>query len=459
VHSRTEGTARTTRRWTRAAVTGVLGLAAATALTTPAQAAIEVDHGIEFVNITNVPKDTPLLLTVTDAAGNTLGSKAFTTATGAYEVNHLGGADCFDAPSSPDIRPGDTLTVSDSAAPLQSYTVADVRYSARFDPAVAADPVAGTIASPPTMVAGGWARNAAGVAIPAAELRLLRGPFSADVEATGGSVALNRGNRINVTPAQSGDGTFTMTILPIEESSVSEAVLTVVEGSNGTSFSGDAAVALPGCPPLDTTRAAVAAPPLPPAPIPPGDADGDGVTNDVDKCPTVAGAINNDGCPVTTPAPVVVPGPAPPAQVVERTVVQNLPLAGAAVAAAPAAGAAPDLAVQGTQAQSLAVTNLSLAQRISITRLRAQGLRLSMRVPNGARVVRIAVHRARNGQKTGRALFAGYRNVTAGQFRATIRDRSLLGRLGAGQYVVEVRAGASRSALAFASRRGFRVNR
>ena len=79
-------------------------LVAAVAAANPAQAAIEIDHGIEFVNVTDVPENTPLLLTVTAPNGATIGSKAFTTATGAYEVNHTGAADgdCWDGATSPD---------------------------------------------------------------------------------------------------------------------------------------------------------------------------------------------------------------------------------------------------------------------------------------------------------------------------------------------------------------------
>ncbi|MEA2323840.1 MAG: hypothetical protein QOD81_3690, partial [Solirubrobacteraceae bacterium] len=107
-----------------------------------------------------------------------------------------------------------------------------------------------------------------------------------------------------------------------------------------------------------------------------------------------------------------------------------------------------------------AVSNLTLSQRISITRLRIQGLRMSMQAPSGANVVRVAVYRARNGQKTGRALFVGYRAPSrAGQFRVTLRDRSLLRTLKAGQYVVEIRLGASRSALGSTATRSFRVTR
>jgi hypothetical protein len=195
-------------------------------------------------------------------------------------------------------------------------------------------------------------------------------------------------------------------------------------------------------------------PPPPPAP----DADGDGIEDIGDKCPNQVGPASNKGCPL----PVVVQTPAPPAQVVERTVVQQAPAAGAAARATGgnAAASAASQGVLGTQARPLAVSNLTLSQRISITRLRIQGLRLSMGAPSGANVVRVAVYRARDGKKTGQALFVGYRAPSrAGQFRITLRDRSLLRKLKAGQYVVEIRPGASRSALGSTATRSFRVTR
>jgi hypothetical protein len=160
-----------------------------------------------------------------------------------------------------------------------------------------------------------------------------------------------------------------------------------------------------------------------------------------------------------TVAPPAQPTPGTPATST-TTVIQVVPGLGAAAAPAAPAGPAAQ-GVQGIQVTSpAAVRNLTLSQRISITRLRIQGLRLSMQVPSGANVVRVAIYKARNGRKTGRALFVGYRNpARAGQFRTTLRDRSMLRKLKAGQYVIEVRPGASRSALGATTLRTFRVTR
>jgi hypothetical protein len=195
--------------------------------------------------------------------------------------------------------------------------------------------------------------------------------------------------------------------------------------------------------------------PLPPAPVPvEPDTDGDGVADNVDQCVNQQGPASNNGCPPpvivdntkpTPPAP-----PAPPAQVINRTVVQVIPGAGAATSA-----------VLGTTAQSpLAVSRLAVSSRISVTRLRLQGLRATMRLRQGTKVVRISIYKARNGQKRGRALYSTTRATSAsGAYRVTLRSRSLLSKLRPGSYVMEVRAGSSRASLGALRRIGFTVTR
>jgi len=168
--------------------------------------------------------------------------------------------------------------------------------------------------------------------------------------------------------------------------------------------------------------------PAAPAPVPP-DADGDGVPDRSDQCVNQVGPASNNGCPL----PVVV----------TNTVVQP-------------GSAAPR---QGVAGRSLAVSHLALARRISISRLRVQGLRASMQVPLGANVVRIAVYKARNHQKSGRALFSTTRAPrSAGLFRVTLRSRAL-SKLKPGLYVLEARAGGSAATLGAVRRLAFTVTR
>jgi hypothetical protein len=81
-----------------------------------------------------------------------------------------------------------------------------------------------------------------------------------------------------------------------------------------------------------------------------------------------------------------------------------------------------------TTSTTAAVSRLSLARRVSVTELRARGLRASMAVAEGTNVVRIAVSRARNGATTGRAVFVTTRSPSApGLFRVTLRSIALRG--------------------------------
>lgn len=144
-------------------------------------------------------------------------------------------------------------------------------------------------------------------------------------------------------------------------------------------------------------------------------------------------------------------------------------IAGAGTAANPAPKVVPGIGqvvapgqiqVQGATASSpLVVSRLTLARRISITRLRVQGLRTSMNVQEGTNVVRIAIYKARNGAKTGRALFTTTRTPrAAGLFRTTLRS-SKLSKLKPGAYVMEVRAGRSAATLGKVTRVVFTVTR
>ncbi|MEA2249338.1 MAG: hypothetical protein QOH46_3867 [Solirubrobacteraceae bacterium] len=121
----------------------------------------------------------------------------------------------------------------------------------------------------------------------------------------------------------------------------------------------------------------------------------------------------------------------------------------AGVAARPAPFVAPIAPiVAGVTARSLTLGGMTLSNRISATRLRIQGLRVSMRVPAGARVLRFAIYRARSGRPAGQALAVGYRLVSrTGTVRLVLRDRALVRRLKPGRYALRVQPGSSRSDL------------
>jgi hypothetical protein len=130
-------------------------------------------------------------------------------------------------------------------------------------------------------------------------------------------------------------------------------------------------------------------------------------------------------------------------------IVQVIPGAGPTVV--------PTTQVKGVTASSLAVSRLTLPRRISVTRLRAQGLHASMRVQEGTNVLRIAIYKSRNGQRTGRALYVTTRATRAGLLNVTLRSRSLLRKLRAGTYVMEVRSGQSVASLGGVRRITFTV--
>jgi hypothetical protein len=425
-------------------MTTAVAVVGAAACAGSAQAAIEVDHGSEFVSIAGEGAG-PLRLTVTNPAGQPIGVKRFT---GDIELNH-DGPPCFDGgASTPDMRPGDKLTVSedvDGGAVRNEYVIENVLANWDFVPANPGDPVNGVPATPATLViTGTLPAGAAG----GAEIRI-GGDFPANVNVTGGDLDTTRqdlNRRLLITPDADN---FTIRVSPITEGNVDEIIAAAgADGGNITMFSGQATGVL-DCPAIDASRGPITLPGLPPRPQPPGDADSDGVTNDRDDCPNVAGPFNNDGCPLAVPlGGATQSGGTPPATIVTRIV----PLAGAATAGQGVLGS--------SASNALRVRNLSLARRISSTRLRLQGLRASMRLQDGTKAVRIAVYKARNGQRTGSALFTTNRAPRAGGlYRVTLRDRALLRKLRAGSYVMEVKAGRSAASLGTVTRIAFTVTR
>jgi hypothetical protein len=108
------------------------------------------------------------------------------------------------------------------------------------------------------------------------------------------------------------------------------------------------------------------------------------------------------------------------------------------------------------------VRSLVVPARVSATRLRAQGLRLALRVPADAVVVRVAVRRAdRHGRASGAPVATAVRLAPGvdGLMRVRLRDRAFVRRLHRGRYVVEVALGRTRAALGPAVFRPLTVTR
>ncbi|MEA2323904.1 MAG: hypothetical protein QOD81_3754 [Solirubrobacteraceae bacterium] len=128
----------------------------------------------------------------------------------------------------------------------------------------------------------------------------------------------------------------------------------------------------------------------------------------------------------------------------------------AAPAPAPAAGVAGEIA---SSTAPLALRRLTLPARIKRGAIRSGGLRLTVQVNDGTRVVRVRVYRRKaNGFRT--LVAEAFRTPTrAGLLRIRLDSRRIRSALSVGGYEIEVTPGTSRRALGRTSWRTFRVIR
>jgi len=263
------------------------------------------------------------------------------------------------------------------------------------------------------------------------------------LEARGAGNTVKSADRLGADVTVAANGTWTHsftgfdTKLPYSTASASVQTPGVLQGADDGAS-----------PCTDTPSTVVPGPVNPPTPKP-LDTDGDGVPNSSDNCPNVANANQRDNDidglgDACDPTPNIVGNSGPLGGGTTTTIIQHVPVAGA-------------FGVLGARASSLSVSRLTLPRRISVTRLRAQGLHASMRVQEGTNVVRIAIYKSRNGQRTGRALYVTTRATRAGLLNVTLRSRSLLRKLRAGTYVMEVRSGQSVASLGGVRRITFTV--
>lgn len=119
-----------------------LTLAALPLSAVPANAAvtggesIEVFTGSNLVSLTGYPANTDVLVEVL-RQGIVIGYATKTSdAEGAIEMNHVGGSDCFESPTSPDIVPGDTMrttvvgTANVDTSVVRGVFIEDIAYGA-----------------------------------------------------------------------------------------------------------------------------------------------------------------------------------------------------------------------------------------------------------------------------------------------------------------------------------------
>jgi hypothetical protein len=123
-------------------------------------------------------------------------------------------------------------------------------------------------------------------------------------------------------------------------------------------------------------------------------------------------------------------------------------------------GADSAAAVAGATARRLTIRRLRTAHRLSRARVLRRGLRLSMRVPAGTEVLKVAVYRVRRGRVTRPPVWLGYRVVgRAGLYRVRLDSRALRRRLTAGLYQVNVTPGLSRRQLGATATTRVRITR
>jgi hypothetical protein len=108
---------------------------------------------------------------------------------------------------------------------------------------------------------------------------------------------------------------------------------------------------------------------------------------------------------------------------------------------------------QAVAAAHAAAPGRPAVRGLSVAVLRGHALRVTMRVGSGARLVRLRVLGARGGA----ALLTAVKPVRDGRVSITLGGRAMRA-LKAGSYVLEARAGASRSALGAATRKPFRLH-
>jgi len=108
----------------------------------------------------------------------------------------------------------------------------------------------------------------------------------------------------------------------------------------------------------------------------------------------------------------------------------------------------------------LAIARLRTTHRLSRARVLRRGLRLSMRVPQGTEILKIAVHRVRRGRAEARNVWVGFRVVSrAGLLRVRLDSRTLRRRLKAGLYQINVTPGVSRRELGRTTTTRIRITR
>jgi hypothetical protein len=142
---------------------------------------------------------------------------------------------------------------------------------------------------------------------------------------------------------------------------------------------------------------------------------------------------------------------------------KSIALSGTGVAPTPApAPAPPAAAVAGAGASSpLAIRKLHLSHRMRRSQVLRNGLRLSMVLPQGTQIIKVAVFRYRGHKLLRAPVWVGFRVAPSrlGLYRLTLDSRSLRRRLKVGRYQLRVTPGASKQQLGLTTVATLRVTR
>jgi hypothetical protein len=133
--------------------------------------------------------------------------------------------------------------------------------------------------------------------------------------------------------------------------------------------------------------------------------------------------------------------------------VNHIALSGAGVAA-------PTAAVAAASARSrMSLRKLRTTHRLNRARVSRSGLRLTMRLPQGAEILKVSVLRIRKNRVPELVWFAYRHPSKAGLYRLNLNSRKLRQRLKAGLYVVNVTPGVSKSQLGQTTSARIRITR
>jgi hypothetical protein len=124
-------------------------------------------------------------------------------------------------------------------------------------------------------------------------------------------------------------------------------------------------------------------------------------------------------------------------------------------------GAVPAAGVAGVSTSRLAIRKLRTTHRMSRARVARKGLRLSMVLPQGTEIIKVAVNRIRNNKVVRKPVWVGFRVAPSrpGLYRLTLDSRALRRRMKVGLYVLKVTPGASKQQLGQTTTTRIRITR